>query len=198
MIQEISPIYGQTPLVRRVAALEKEAAVTWYFGRDAHGSFITNGAFLAYMTAAEQAAIMLHWKLVPALGSWDPWDECDASVSRPVPDVAALVAGYTPDDPVAEDTHIEYRDPDHSLQYHWYRVGDTMIPIDTAYCGLLADSPVRMHGPAEKAALWTAGADGTVAVSVMRLRASAPLWDQIRPMLIALAESAATAAKEED
>lgn len=172
-------------VARKLLAMDRtrDQEPLWHFGVDRHGAFITDRAFLAYVSPEEQAAIMTHWGLLPGEGTWHQWDGHDATDTIPVPDVAAMVDAYTMDDPLAEDTALERRDDLHA-PIHYYLVGDVIIPIDAQYYPLLAGCTVRMHGPLDRATLWTADR-GMVDVGVMRVRTVGS--PAVMPMLMRMA-----------
>lgn len=140
----------------------------WYFGADAHGSFITDRAFLAYVTEAEQAHIMEAMGITPGHGTWSAWQERDISDEEPVPDVAAAIADFTATDPLAEDTGITWT-PDHQITVHFYRVEGRIVPIDARYQPLLAARAVRCRYPVGAEGFWIADGD-RVEAAVMRCR----------------------------
>ena len=169
-------------VARKLLAMDRsrDEQPIWHFGVDRHGAFITDHASLAYVSLQEQAAIMTHWGLLPGAGTWHQWDHRDVTGTIPIPDITALVDAYTADDPIAEDTAIEWHDyPDGHI--HYYFVGKRIVPIDAQYYPLLAGCTVRMHGPLDRATLWTADR-GMADVGVMRLRTVGS--PAVMPMLV--------------
>lgn len=154
--------------IKRIATDEGNQHRWWHFGTDAHGAFITNRVFVAYMSDAEQEHIMQAMGLMPGVGTWDAWDERDATERVPMVQAASVLHAFTEADPVAEDTGITVA-PSRDRTLHLYLVEDQIIPIDARYQPFLAERTVYCHGPMAEAALWVAVA-GRVEVAVMRMR----------------------------
>lgn len=145
------------------------------FGRYEERAYITDGAFIAFMTVEEQETIMLELELRPQPGTYrsigwienafgPEWLDRTPSaeeIRQAIPDLAA------PRVPVA-DTRLHWEVATPNRHARIYQADQGLVLIDSLYTPLLTE-PVYTHGPWDRLALWTLDHD-QVGSLVLRLK----------------------------
>lgn len=144
------------------------------FGRYEERAYITDGAFMAFMSVEEQETIMLELKLRPQPGTYrsGAWidDECDPEwldrtprpeeIRQAIPDLAAPRVRVTA---TRLSWHVVWE-----RQARIYQADQGLVLIDSLYTPLLTD-PVYTHAPWGRMALWTED-QGQLGAIVLRLK----------------------------
>ena len=160
------------------------------FGRYEERAYITDGAFMTFMTIEEQENIMLELQLRPQPGTYRSiaWidDECSPEwlettpspeqIRQAIPDLAAPRVRVTA-------TRLSWKVV-WERQARIYRADQGMVLIDSLYTPLLAD-PVYTHGPWDRLALWTED-QGQLGAMVLRLKEDLDTDQSLRATLAQL------------
>lgn len=156
----------QSPIAHR-------SSYRFIFGRYEARAYITDGAFLVFMTVEEHENIMLELKLRPRPGTYQSvawidegspeWIETTPTpekIRQAIPDLAAPRIRVTA-------TRLSW-DVIWGRQARIYQADEGLVLIDSLYVPLLAD-PVYSHGPWDRLALWTED-QGQIGAMVLRLK----------------------------